>query len=662
MTPQFDPQPTLTLDRSFVQSYASKIPNWGFNGLGYVVYKRTYARVIEDENRTEEWHETIERCINGAQKIGAGYTKEEMERLFDLMFNLKCSFAGRMLWQLGTTTVDRFGLPSLCNCWYVSIVEPEDFCFVFEHLMLGGGVGFSVRREHVHELPKVKKGVTVTHENTKDADFIVPDSRQGWVEALRRFLHAYFVSGKSFTYSTILVRGAGERIKGFGGVASGPGHLITMFNRIAEVLDRRQGKKLRSVDVLDVCNIIGSCVVAGNVRRSAELAIGDPDDYLYLRAKNWATGQIPNWRAMSNNSIDARSYVQISEDVWKDGYTVGKDGYAKGEPYGFVNIKLAQTKGRTKDPECLDDCEGFNPCVEATLRSYEPCVLAEIFLNNIQTQNELNECARLLYKAQKAVLTLPSVSDRTVEVVRENMRIGLGVTGVCQALDKIEWLSPCYEQLKSYDAKWSETRGWNKSIKLTVVKPSGTLSLLGGSTPGIHPGYSRYFIRRVRMASDDPLIALCRELHYKTEYAVNFDGTEDKGTTVIEFPCKFDEQAVLTSTMTAIRQLELVKKMQADWADQAVSVTVYYTPEELEGIKTWLSENYEEYIKSVSFLLHSKHGFNQAPYEEITEDVYKRLIKKVKPLSSLVYSADAANAANGVIEGLECEGGHCPIR
>lgn len=251
------------ISNEFSNKYKNKHPNWGFNGLGYIVYKRTYARNIEEENRTEEWHETIQRCINGAQKIGANYTKEEAERLFDYMFHLKCNVAGRMLWQLGTSTVDRFGSNSLLNCWFTTINNINAFCFLFENLMLGGGVGFSVRKEDVHELPRVKRDVEITIKNTKDADYIVPDSREGWVSLLKKALKSYFITGEGFSYSTILIRGAGEPINGFGGTASGPKILEEGMAKICNVIKAREGKKLRSIDCLDICNIIGSVVVTG---------------------------------------------------------------------------------------------------------------------------------------------------------------------------------------------------------------------------------------------------------------------------------------------------------------------------------------------------------------------------------------------------------------
>jgi len=653
------------IEKDFLENYKNKQPNWGFNGLGYIVYKRTYARTKDDGN-TEEWHETVARCINGAQKLGASYTKEEAQRLFDLIFNLKCNFAGRMLWQLGTSTVDRFGANSLLNCWYVSINEPKAFTFLFENLMLGGGVGYSIRREDVHELPKIKKGVNVIHKLTKDADFIVPDTREGWVKLLEYVLKSFYETGKSFNYSTILIRGAGEPINGFGGKASGPAILVEGIEKIKTIFQNREGKKLRSVDVLDVCNIIGSIVVAGNVRRSAEIALGDPDDILYLRAKNWSSGNIPNWRAMSNNTIYVDEFEHIMEEVWKNGYIVNKEtGYANGEPYGLFNLPLSQTYGRLKDgplkgnemyPTDVDNVIGTNPCSEISLSSYECCNLSELYLNNIDSQEELFDCAKLLYKTQKAIAALPFIHDETNKIVHKNMRLGLGVTGICQSLNKIEWLDKVYVMLRKFDREWSKQKGWPESIKLTTIKPSGTLSLLGGATPGIHPSYSKYYMRTIRMSSSDKLVKICKDSGYHVEYLLNLDGSENHDTVVVYFPCKTPEGAILAKEMNVIEQLEMVKKLQSIWSDNAVSVTAYYKSEELEKLKKWLSENYKQNIKSVSFLLHKEQNFKQAPYQEITEEEYIRGTEKIKHrIFNTVITGE-------LIQGIECDGGFCPIR
>ena len=653
------------LSKDFISKYKGKQPNWGFNGLGYVVYKRTYARLKEDGS-TEEWFETVERCVNGAQKIGAGYTEAEAERIYDYVFNLKCNFAGRMLWQLGTSTVDRFGANSLLNCWAVAMREPNAFLFLFENLMLGGGVGYSIRREDVHELPKIKKSVKVIHEGTKDADYIVPDKREGWVNLLSKVLDAFYVTGKSFSYSTILIRGYGEQIKGFGGKASGPQVLIDGIDKITKIFQSREGKKLRSLDVLDVCNIIGSIVVAGNVRRSAEIALGDPDDILYLRAKNWGTGNVPNWRAMSNNTIYADSFDHVLDEIWKNGYEVNSDsGYANGEPYGFFNLPLSQKYGRIKDgpisentmyPTDMDNCEMTNPCAEISLSNYECCNLCELYLNNIESKEELLDCSQLLYKTQKAIASLPFIHEETNKIVHKNMRLGLGITGVCQSLHKLDWLDDCYTALRAFDRAWSKERGWPESIKLTTVKPSGTLSLLGGATPGVHPAFSQYYMRTVRMSSSDALVQICKDMGYHVEFLVNFDGTENRDTVVVYFPCKTPEGSILTKDMDVIKQLDMVKKLQTDWADNAVSVTAYYKPEELDILKNWLKENYEHNIKSVSFLLFKNHGFKQAPYQEIDEETYLAASAKVKSIST------ASINNTEMLDMAECSSGACPIR
>lgn len=977
ITPADFPSPEAILSDSFLEKYRGRQPDWGFNSLGRIIFSRTYSR-LKNDGKYEEWNETVERCVRGAQEIGACYTKEEAEQLYDLVFNLKCNFAGRSLWQLGTDKVRKYSANSLINCFFKVIKDPEDFCFIFENLMMGAGVGFSVQKENIHELPKIRFDVDIEHQNTNDADFIVPDSREGWVELLRRLLDAYFYTGKSFSYSTVLVRAEGSPIKGFGGTASGPKILVDGIDNICKIFRSREGKKLRSIDVLDICNIIASIVVAGNIRRSSQIALGDADDLLFLQAKRWDKG-IPNWRAMSNNTIYADNYSYLTDEFWK-----GYDGI--GEPYGLFNLDLSRSHGRLIDgpmsksnlyPAKKDNVNGGNPCqpgwapiltktgikklsdikigdliwskegwtkvlnkwstgvkdvyrytttsstfygtenhrivsdgdkievdlaesidrlcgplsdiehnpqdimdglvlgdgsvhkasnnlvhlfignndqdylksevaplvvkhrsglnpkayeietsildkelnytylriipdrfyygnanrvasflrglysangsicgdritLKSTSRklieqvqimlsslgigsyitinkakinefengsypmkesydlnitsdrikfakcigfiqnykntklnqiidskrpsksktSYEiidkefisqeevfditvdndshtywtggcnvsncneislngegeSCNLGELYLNNISSLEELILCSRLLYKTMKAICSLPYLHECTDKIVKKNFRLGLGVTGVCQSINKIDWLDECYKQLRRFDKEWSHKRGWPESIKLTTCKPSGTLSLLSGSSPGIHPGYSEYFIRRVRMSSEDKLISYCRDIGCHIEPQVGFDGTIDHKTLIVEFPCKF-ENTILAKDMTAIAQLELVKKLQTVWSDNAVSCTVYYRKEELPSIKEWLKNNYESSVKTVSFLLHQDHGFKQAPYEEISKEEY---IKRCAYMKIIEASNDALGGH--LLENMECAGGSCPIR
>lgn len=639
------------LSEDFVNSYADKDIPWGFNGMGEIVYKRTYSRDIESLGRKEYWHETIARCIEGAQAIGAGYTKEEAERLFDYIFNLKGIFAGRSLWQLGTPLVEKMSGVSLVNCWMTTISKVEDFQFLMDHLMVGGGVGFSVERAVVHDMPKVKHVDHITHEKTNDADFIVADSRQGWSALLGKVLDSYFHTGKSFTYSTVLIRGFGAPLKTFGGTASGPEVLIEGMADIGKILSAREGKKIRSVDALDICNIIGKIVVAGSARRSAQIAIGDPDDFLYLRAKNWAKGDIPAWRGNSNNSIFADSYDEIIDEFWK-----GYDG--TGEPYGLINRDLIRKNGRLGEKVNDKAVIGTNPCGEIGLEDGEPCNLAEIFLPNIESKEELIDLSQLLYKTQKAITTLDYPYAKSQAVISKNRRLGQGITGWLQSTEEqLSWIDDCYKELKKYDAEWSSNLGINPSIKLTTVKPSGTLSLLAGVTPGIHPAYSEYYVRRVRMGSGDPLVNYCREKGYDVQYDVGLDGKENHTVCVVSFPCQTPEHATLAKDLTAIEQLEWVVKAQSEWADNNVSVTVYYRKEELPEIQEWMKKNYKNRLKSVSFLLHSDHGFALAPYEEIDEKQYLNLKGKIK--SDVTY-VDSVNEFS--LDNLECADGACPIK
>jgi hypothetical protein len=517
-------------------------------------------------------------------------------------------------------------------------------------LMLGSGVGFNIQREHVYQLPKVKCAVTVERMDKNDADFIVPDSREGWVELLDRVLRASFETGEGFTFATHLIRPKGSPIKGFGGTASGSEDLVKGMMDINAVLNARAGERLRPIDCLDVMNIIGKIVVAGNVRRSAQIAIGDHDDIEYLRAKRWDLGNIPNWRAMSNNSVACNDIGLLPEEFW-EGYK------GNGEPYGLINLEASRRMGRTGETEYPDpDVMGFNPCAEQSLANFETCCLAEIYLPNIESKEELRKVARYLYRINKHSLAIPCSLKETEDIVHQNMRMGIGVTGYLQASEEQRnWLSDVYTYLRAYDKEYSKSHGFPHSIKLTTVKPSGTLSLLAGVTPGAHPGYSRYYIRRIRMATDSELARVARANGYHVEYVRNFDGTEDHGTVVVSFPCSFPEGTAFADDMTAVDQLEVIKRLQLEWSDNSVSVTIYYRKEELESLRWWLHDNYHN-TKSVSFLLHNDHGFDQAPLEEIDVDTYNKMRSEVTPITSI----ESLNLDDIEIE--NCDTGACPVR
>lgn len=334
-------------------------------------------------------------------------------------------------------------------------------------LMLGSGVGFNIQREYVYKLPQVKEDFKAPERKDEaSADFIVPDTREGWVELLERGLEsAFFGKGRNgFTYSTQLVRGKGVPIRGFGGVASGPEDLVQGLRDISKVLEDRRGKQLRPIDCLDIMNIIGSVVVSGNVRRSAQIAIGDCDDIQFLRAKRWDLGGIPSHRAMSNNSVVCNDYSLLPDEFW-EGYK------GNGEPYGIINLGAARKFGRTGDTRFKDKgVQGFNPCAEQSLEPFETCCLSEIFLPNISNYEEFVDVSKLLYRINKHSLALPCHHPETQAIVHKNMRMGIGVTGYLQATEEQrEWLKDAYEELREFDREYSELNGWPTSIKLTTV-------------------------------------------------------------------------------------------------------------------------------------------------------------------------------------------------
>lgn len=631
-----------------------------WSSVGYLTYKRTYARRLNENDinsPTEEFPDTVERVIKACdEQLKCGFSKEEEQRLRDYLLGLKGSVAGRFWWQLGTDTVDKLGLSSLQNCAFHTVDKPvEPFTWAMDMLMLGSGVGYNIQKENVNKLPPVNLDFKCpTRSNDSGADFIVPDSREGWVALLGKTLKAAFLahsSGKqTFSYSTQLIRSKGAPIKGFGGTASGPEDLVWGIENISKILEKRAGKQLRPIDCLDIMNIIGAVVVAGNVRRSAQIAIGDADDVEYLLAKRWDLGNIPSWRAMSNNSVVCHDIGDLHDFFW-DGYE------GKGEPYGLINLKLSRKIGRLGETQYPDPkVQGYNPCAEQSLADGETCCLAEVFLPNISSKEELLDVCTLLYRINKHSLALQCHQKVTEAIVHENMRMGIGITGVLQATEEQKsWLKDTYGQIRAFDDAYSQQHGFNKSIKLTTVKPSGTLSLLPGVTPGCHPAYARFMIRRIRISSNHALVQVCKDHGYHVEYQQNFDGSEDHSTVVVSFPFRHPDHAVLAKDMTAISQLETVKWLQEVWSDNSVSCTVYYRPEELPEIKKYLKKNYKTNHKSLSFLLHSEHGFKQAPLEEITEEQYNEMVANTRTITAI----DEANIG---LDDAECASGACPIR
>lgn len=622
-----------------------------WSNLAKVVYARTYSRKQED-GTTETWEQTVDRVIEGnvAKYRDTEYLEaNEEERLKFLLLNRKAMPAGRGLWISGTKTQETLGASGLTNCYVLSSEKWENFCIAADMLMLGGGVGMTVENKYTSKLPRIKRGVVITNQETNDADFIVPDSRQGWIALIGKILKCYFVTGKSFSYSCVLVRSAGEPIKGFGGKASGKRPLITFVEKLTTLLGGKEGRLLHPIDAADILCMIGEVVVAGNVRRSALLIQGDPYDKEFLKAKRWDLGNIPTYRAMANFSVNCSDVDDLHPAFWKT--------YEHGEPFGIVNISLANKYGRIGE-EKKDYAVASNPCSEQIMESGGACNLTELFLPNIDNETELYEAARLMYRWAKRV-TLEGYHQPLIDgTVKKTHRVGVGITGCLMSkLFNEKTLSNVYKSIKEADVAYSKVLGVGESIRLTTIKPSGSISLLGDVTPGLHPSFSKHYTRRVRFASNDDLIPRLKEAGHLIEPVKRFDGTLDHETLIAEFPCKTpDGTPIADEDWDTWKQLDVVKMAGRAWTDSSASVTVYYKKEEIPRIKEWLQNNLSE-VKSISFLCYNDHGFDQAPYEAITEEQYNKQVAKISPLSF-----DSVEFVDDLLSDLECQSGVCPVR
>jgi len=616
-----------------------------WSNLAKIVTRRTYAR--RDDGPLENWEGIITRAIEGNVR-GKNVPESEVKELLRLARERKAIPAGRGLWFSGTRAHGKLGGVALNNCWFATTEDWNHFVILADLLMLGGGVGASVEHKFVSKLPKVKRDVRIEHQPTKDADFIIPDSREGWCGLIWRVLEAFFVTGRGFSYSTICLRGMGEPIRGFGGFASGPVPLVRFVDQVQRLLGARQGRHVRPIDAADIITAIGELVVSGNVRRSAILIMGDPWDKEYLQAKRWDLGVVPSYRAFANYSVVADAAEDLHPLFWKT--------FEAGEAFGIVNRKAIQKFGRMGEVK-KDTAEGTNPCAEATLEPFEPCNLQEIALPNIESEQEFVLAARLMHRYGKRVTMERYHHARIQEVVDRNRRIGTGITGcLASPLFCAETLDRVYAAIQKENREYSKELGIPESIRTTVIKPSGTVSkvLDMDGYEGIHPAYSRYVIQRVRFATNDALVPLLRDAGHHIEPVKRLDGTVDHNTLVVDFYVKApDGFPVADEGFDTWQQIKAVRLAQEHWADQAVSASIYYKRVDIPAIKNWMADNIGE-VKTISFLAHSEHGFLQAPKEPITKEQYEKLSAKIQPI-------DFERIGDGEMESQECAGA-CPIR
>ena len=524
------------------------------------------------------------------------------------------------------------------NCAFVSTSTIKEdyskpFCFLMDASMLGVGVGFDTKG--AGEI--VIKGV----DDKRDKQiFEIPDTREGWVESLKLLLESYFHGQAPIQFDYSKVREAGIPIKGFGGVSSGPEPLKEVHQSIREVLDTNSGEPISVTTIVDIMNLIGKCVVAGNVRRTAEIVFGDPYDEEYLDLKNYDVNpHRDQYGWTSNNSIFAELGMDYTE--------AAKRIVDNGEP-GFAWLHNMQKYSRMKKGGDWKDhrVAGCNPCLEQSLESYELCCLVETFPNNHDSLEDYQRTLKYAYLYAKTVTLGRTHWAETNRVMLRNRRIGCSVSGVAQfitnrGLDEFRnWLEKGYDTIQEWDAQYSDWFAVPNSIKTTSVKPSGTVSLLAGATPGLHYPESRFYIRRIRLSKHSELLEPLKKAKYKIEPAF---GSEDT-TMVVEVPVDVGEGIRTAAELSIWEQFSLAAFLQRHWADNQVSCTVTFDPEK-EGDQIPNVLNYYQYhLKGISLLPRHDYGaYPQMPYEAIDEKEYNKQVKKLGKLSFGVIHKEEAN-------------------
>ncbi len=654
------------LEESFVDQYRLRKANFGFNALGEIAYKRTYSRLKEDGNK-EVWFETIERVVNGCfnmqrlhlEEIGQRFDYDEAQRdaqkMYSKIFDFKFLPPGRGLWAMGTRlTEDKHLYAALNNCAFVStggnppeaFVKP--FLFLMDLSMLGVGVGFDTKGAGC-------VGVKRPNPAAKRV-YVIDDSREGWVSSVRELLESYFAGKGVVEFDYTKVRPEGLELKGFGGISSGPQPLKDLHQGIREVLDNNTDKPITGRSIVDIMNMIGRCIVAGNIRRTAEIAFGDPEDDDFLNLKNYKIHpERASYGWTSNNSIFAKLGMDYSKACSNVRYN--------GEP-GFCWLNNMRAYGRMCEPPNFRDqkAAGGNPCLEQTLESFEMCCLVETFPYAHSSYEEFEETLRCAFMYAKTVTLGLSHWQETNDVISRNRRIGCSMSGIAQFLGRYdlhtlkEWAKKGYDYIQTCDEQISKRFQIARSIKTTCIKPSGTVSLLAGATPGLHYPESQYYIRRVRISKNSDLYEPLVKAGYKVEHDTY---AKEAAGMVVEIPVCVGTNVRTIKEVSMWEQLELAAFLQENWADNQVSCTIQFDPE-TEGPMLTYALNYFQYrLKGISFLPKlnpADHVYVQLPYEQITEEKYHEILGGIHEMST--EQSPSKDAVDAKAENF-CDGDKC---
>ena len=636
------------------------------------VYVRSYARWLEEENRRETWPETVDRYISFIEDAtGDRVPQKVFRKARQRMMSFETFGSMRLLWSAGkaaqATNVAGY------NCAFMAIDCIEAFAECLYILMCGTGFGFSIEKKYVDKLPTVEKL------NGKGAGtFVIPDSKEGWADSVKHLMRSLY-AGNDLELDYSLLRKRGSRLKTFGGKSSGPAPLIRAHDFIRQIFKDAQGRKLKSIECLDIANKIADVVVVGGVRRSSQISLSDLEDQEVANAK---TGNIPFHREMSNNSTVYHEKPGVMKFM-EEWVCLAKSG--RGER-GIFNIQGA--KKRCPERRDASKIVGVNPCCEILLRNCGFCNLSEVVVRPTDDLDDVLdkiETATWLGAIQSTFTYFPYLSRKWKNNCEQERLLGVSITGHMDnpKLFTEDALLAMKKKAIKVAKKAAEKLGINFSAAITCNKPSGTLSQLANCASGIHSRRGRWIIRRYRISAIDALYKLLKvcgvpmsaenkqresdwkkaqqgDLHACTIYEKGKRWSEDKVLTwVVSFPIEAPKSSVLKNDMTAIEQLEYYKKVQKNWCEHNASCTIQVKDNEWLEVGNWVYQNWK-YITGVSFIPEDA-DYEQMPEEPITEEEYKKLKADLPVIDySRLAEFEAEDNTTGAKE-IACGGGKCDI-
>lgn len=618
------------------------------------IFKSRYARWVEQENRRENWDETVERYLSFLWKttnpndVGGAALYNE---LYYAIYNLEVMPSMRALMTAGSA-LER---DNTCgyNCSYLPIDDPKAFDEAMFILLCGTGVGFSVERQYIQQLPEIPSKLF-----DSETTIVVKDSKEGWAKAFRQLVSLLY-SGEVPRWDVSRIRPAGARLKTFGGRASGPGPLEDLFRFTINKFRNASGRKLNSIECHDIMCKIGEVVVVGGVRRSAMISLSNLSDDRMRHAKSGSWWEKEPQRTLSNNSIAFTEKPDVGTFMRE--WTALYD--SKSGERGIFNRVASQQQSSRNGRRKTDIDFGTNPCSEIILRPYQFCNLTEIVVRNSDTFDELSAKVRLatiLGTLQSSLTNFPYLRKIWQQNTEEERLLGVSLTGQLDNplfLKKEINLKTLRDEAIKVNAEYAEALGINASTAITCVKPSGTVSQLVDSASGLHARHSPYYIRSVRADNKDPMTQFMKDAGIPWEPEVN----KPEQTTVFYFPVKSPEGSAFRDDLSAIEQLEYWKYIQEDWCEHKPSVTVTVREHEWPEVGGWVYNNFDV-ISGVSFLPHSDHVYRQAPYQECSKEEYEELAAKMPKSvlwSDLSYYESEDNTSG--LQTLACSADGCEV-